>query len=152
MTSDFGGRTALVTGGASGIGLACCRQLAACGAQVVIADKNVEAEQRVAGEMNALRTSGYCRRNHTLRDLPGLRLGLGDHRHPPSRGCRPFCGRIVSVLRRAEMPKTACTLSSGAFETQKLTPSDARKALPQCRASTRPVAHLLHSLSDLNSK
>lgn len=35
----FEGRIAVVTGGASGIGAACARRLAACGARVVIADR-----------------------------------------------------------------------------------------------------------------
>ncbi|MCM2346987.1 MAG: SDR family oxidoreductase [Acidovorax soli] len=54
MTIDLAGKTVLITGGASGIGLACARQLVACGAKVVIADKNLEAAQRVAAELNAL--------------------------------------------------------------------------------------------------
>ena len=36
--SDLDGRTALVTGGASGIGAACARELAARGAVVTVAD------------------------------------------------------------------------------------------------------------------
>lgn len=47
---DLSGRTALVTGGASGIGLACARSLAAAGAAVVVADRNPEAET-VAAEL-----------------------------------------------------------------------------------------------------
>lgn len=54
MNIDLGGKVALVTGGASGIGLACARQLAACRAKVVIADKNLKAAQQVAGELSAL--------------------------------------------------------------------------------------------------
>ncbi|MGH3582250.1 MAG: SDR family NAD(P)-dependent oxidoreductase, partial [Mycobacterium sp.] len=38
--SDLDGRTALVTGGASGIGAACARELAARGAQVTVADRD----------------------------------------------------------------------------------------------------------------
>lgn len=45
----FAGRTAVVTGGASGIGLACAGLLVGAGAQVVIADKNAEAARRAAG-------------------------------------------------------------------------------------------------------
>jgi NAD(P)-dependent dehydrogenase (short-subunit alcohol dehydrogenase family) len=46
--SDFVGRVALVTGGATGIGEACARALAAAGASVVIADLALEAAQAVA--------------------------------------------------------------------------------------------------------
>jgi len=45
---DFGGRVALVTGGASGIGEAIARTLARRGASVVIADISQESGERVA--------------------------------------------------------------------------------------------------------
>jgi NAD(P)-dependent dehydrogenase (short-subunit alcohol dehydrogenase family) len=49
MAFDFTGKTALVTGGASGIGAAVARQLAAGGAKVVVADRDLAgAEQVVA--------------------------------------------------------------------------------------------------------
>jgi len=47
------GKVALVTGGASGIGAACARMLAAQGARVMIADRDETGGRRVAGE-NAL--------------------------------------------------------------------------------------------------
>jgi len=47
------GRTALVTGGASGIGAATCRALDAAGAQVVVADVDEPAAQALAGELGA---------------------------------------------------------------------------------------------------
>jgi 3-hydroxybutyrate dehydrogenase len=46
--SDLVGRTALVTGGGSGIGEACARELAARGAQVTIADRDDVAANSVA--------------------------------------------------------------------------------------------------------
>lgn len=54
MSSDLSsldGRVAVVTGGASGIGAACARTLAARGARVVVADLNEEPAQAVAAEV-----------------------------------------------------------------------------------------------------
>ncbi|MDB5896243.1 MAG: Short-chain dehydrogenase, partial [Rhodoferax sp.] len=45
---DFEGRTALVTGGASGIGLACVEALLARGARVVLADLEAASTEKAA--------------------------------------------------------------------------------------------------------
>jgi len=45
---DFSGQVAVVTGGASGIGEACVQVLAAAGARVFVADRNLPAAQAVA--------------------------------------------------------------------------------------------------------
>lgn len=50
-TSNLKGRTAIVTGGASGIGLAYVRKLIEAGAYVVIADVNEEGGKKVQEEM-----------------------------------------------------------------------------------------------------
>ena len=51
--SSLDGRAAVITGGASGIGLATARRFAAEGADVVIADVNVEAGEKAAAECGA---------------------------------------------------------------------------------------------------
>ncbi|KJK33203.1 oxidoreductase [Lentzea aerocolonigenes] len=50
---DLSGRRAVVTGGASGIGVETVRALAAAGAEVTIAARNVEAGRQVASELSA---------------------------------------------------------------------------------------------------
>ncbi len=53
MQLDFSGKVALVTGAASGIGEAVARQLAAGGAQVVVADLHRDAAEQVASSIGA---------------------------------------------------------------------------------------------------
>lgn len=48
---ELTGKLALVTGGASGIGLACARLLAKAGARVIIADRNLAAAEQAASEL-----------------------------------------------------------------------------------------------------
>jgi NAD(P)-dependent dehydrogenase (short-subunit alcohol dehydrogenase family) len=51
MSMEFEGKVAIVTGGASGIGAACARQLAAEGARVVVADLNEGPAATLAAEI-----------------------------------------------------------------------------------------------------
>lgn len=51
---DWQGKVTVVTGGASGIGAACCRNFAARGAKVVVADLNGEGAEAVASEIGGL--------------------------------------------------------------------------------------------------
>ena len=51
---DVNGTAAIVSGGASGLGEATARALAAAGATVVIADLNEDAGKRVASETGGL--------------------------------------------------------------------------------------------------
>ena len=52
---DLGGRTAIVTGGAMGIGLGICRRLHEAGANVVVADLDESAAEQAAEDMRARR-------------------------------------------------------------------------------------------------
>lgn len=49
--TDLSGRTAMITGGAAGIGAACARALAGSGASVIIADRDSDGAQRLADEL-----------------------------------------------------------------------------------------------------
>jgi 3-hydroxybutyrate dehydrogenase len=49
-TGDLAGRTAVVTGGASGIGRACARRLAEAGAHVIVVDISAEGAKQAASE------------------------------------------------------------------------------------------------------
>lgn len=48
------GRVAVITGGASGIGAACCREFKACGATVVVLDRNAAAATAVAEDIGGV--------------------------------------------------------------------------------------------------
>src|SRR5690242_4975909 len=50
--NDLVGKVAVITGGASGIGLAAARKLGQCGAKVVLADYNGELAQSQAAELS----------------------------------------------------------------------------------------------------
>lgn len=64
---DLGGKRAIVTGGSSGIGIDTARVLAAAGAEVTVAVRNIEAGRRVAAALND--AGGHQRVRARLLDL-----------------------------------------------------------------------------------
>jgi len=56
--SPLAGRTALITGGGSGIGLGCARELVRDGASVVLAARNVERLDAAADELRSVASGG----------------------------------------------------------------------------------------------
>ena len=77
MTQRFDGRTAVITGGGSGIGLATARRLAAEGARVVVADIDPATGQAAADEVGGL----FVRTDVTV-DGRGRRAVRGGRRRP----------------------------------------------------------------------
>ena len=59
MELHLEGKNAIVTGGASGIGLACCRELAKEGVNLLIADIKEAAAQQAAKAMEAYGVKAY---------------------------------------------------------------------------------------------
>jgi len=53
VSTRYRGRVALVTGGASGLGAACCRRLGAEGARLAIVDRDGAAAEALAAELGA---------------------------------------------------------------------------------------------------
>ncbi len=62
MPFDLSGQTAIVTGGATGIGEAISKRLAEAGATVAVADLNLEGAQAVAASLaqRFVRRPGGC--------------------------------------------------------------------------------------------
>ena len=69
---DIKGCVAVVTGGASGLGEACVRDLARLGAKVCIMDINAEREERIAAEFGG--SVIFCRTDVT--DEKSVQAGL----------------------------------------------------------------------------
>lgn len=60
MMGDLTGRVAIVTGGGSGIGRACCKVLSEYGAAIVAADINLEGAQKTADDIVAAGGKAYA--------------------------------------------------------------------------------------------
>ena len=53
QANTYGGKVAIITGGASGIGAALAKELARAGAEVVLADRQLDMAERVAGDIKS---------------------------------------------------------------------------------------------------
>lgn len=65
---DLSGKTAIVTGGAGGIGKAAAEILAKAGAQVVIGDYNMQSAQKTADEINSSGSKAVAVECNVLKD------------------------------------------------------------------------------------
>ena len=68
---DLSDRTALVTGGGSGIGRACATRLAAAGARVIVVDVNAAAAKEVAGQIGGREIVADLSDPEAAAELPG---------------------------------------------------------------------------------
>jgi NAD(P)-dependent dehydrogenase (short-subunit alcohol dehydrogenase family) len=75
---DVNGASALVTGGASGLGAATARRLASAGAHVVVLDLNAELGTTVAGEIGG----SYCAADVTDPEAVGAALDVAEAAGP----------------------------------------------------------------------
>ncbi len=67
---DLAGRTALVTGGGSGIGRACAHRLSRAGAKVIVADRDGETARNVAAQINGLPIEVDLAQPDSMKALP----------------------------------------------------------------------------------
>jgi 3-hydroxybutyrate dehydrogenase len=112
MTSvDLSGRRAVITGGASGIGRACARRLAAAGAQVVILDLNDEAAAKAAEEVDGIACVADLADPATVEDLDltadilvnnaGVQHVAPVHEFPPEEFARILAIMVEAPFRLA---------------------------------------------------
>ena len=122
--ADLAGRTAVVTGGASGIGRACARRLAGAGAHVIIVDVSADAAKAAAEEIGG---------DHLVVDLAdgdavdaldvtadilvnnaGLQHVAPVHEFPPERFTQIMRVMVDAPFRLARRCCPACTNAAGA--------------------------------------
>jgi 3-hydroxybutyrate dehydrogenase len=99
---DLSGRRALITGGASGIGLACAHEFAARGAHVIVADLNPEAAdaaaQAVGGEAWVVDLSDTAPLDALTLDVDILVNNAGIQRVSPIEEFDPEAFRLIVRL------------------------------------------------------
>jgi 3-hydroxybutyrate dehydrogenase len=99
---DLTGRRALITGGASGIGLACAHEFAGRGAHVIVADRNAEAADAAAravdGEAWAVDLSDTAALDALTLDVDILVNNAGIQRVSPIEQFDPDAFRLIVRL------------------------------------------------------
>ncbi len=105
---ELGGRTALVTGGASGIGLACVRQLARAGARVAV--NHLPDDARAIETLAALRDEGL--------DVIGAPGNVADADDAPRmvQAAAAALGRLDFLVNNAGTPGTRTSIPPAALE------------------------------------
>jgi NAD(P)-dependent dehydrogenase (short-subunit alcohol dehydrogenase family) len=88
---ELNGKAAIVTGGASGIGRALARRLAAGGARVTVADRQAGGAQAVAAEIGGLAIAGDVRSEADIQAL----VRAAEAKHGPT---DIFCGNAGVAL------------------------------------------------------
>ena len=90
--ADLDGKVAVVTGGASGIGLGIARRLAAAGAQVVIGDVEEAALRAAADEVGALGVRTDVRRRDSVQALAAAAVERFDNVRTGAGSSTSTCG------------------------------------------------------------
>ena len=110
ITADLSGKVALVTGGASGIGLATVERLAKNGAKVAIND--LAGNPRLEQEVVRLRAAG-----HDVKACPGDVSKTDEVNAMVDAAARQF-GRLDFLVNNAATPGTKAPIPPGDFERQ----------------------------------
>src|SRR5579884_2990948 len=90
--AQFAGKVALVTGAASGIGLAIAQELAEQGARVTLADIDVEGGQKAASQLEGARFErADMTSSQDLQRLVADTLAAGSYRYSGQQRRYPAC-------------------------------------------------------------
>ena len=122
------GHRAVVTGGASGIGAATCRRMAAEGAQVAVVDLDESRAEQVAEEIDGI---AYTRRRHRLR-----RAARGRARRAPRSSAGSRCSTTTPAAARCRRSTTGIS-PSGAGSSTSTSPACSTGSRPSRRSSSQ---------------
>jgi 3-oxoacyl-[acyl-carrier protein] reductase len=119
------GRIALVTGGASGIGAATARRLAAEGARVAVADLNDEGARAVAGEIDGLAV------RVDVADAASVRAAVAD--------VSSSLGDIDVLVNNAGLTRDGLLARMSDDDWREVIETNLSSVFYTCRAVTRPM-------------